>query len=158
MRGNRGWADIRNAPALWGGEASHTGDTAETTLATVTIPGGAMGAHGALRITMLWDRAPGGSLAAVLRVRLGSAAFYEVNMTTDMQSLQSNLVIQNAGSESVQVSQRFADVDGWGDSSFAVAENGIVTTAERDLSLTVQLNDAADTVALRSYRVELLRS
>ena len=38
-----------------GAQASHTGNTTETTLATIAVPGGAMGANGAIRISTLWS-------------------------------------------------------------------------------------------------------
>ena len=54
-----------NAPIILAQSAvavSKTGDTNEATLASITIPAGAMGANGSLRLTTVWS-------AATLRLR-----------------------------------------------------------------------------------------
>src|SRR5688500_6060251 len=68
--------------------ASHTGNTTETTLATVTVPANAIGANGRLRVTSLWSHTNSAN-SKTLRVRFGGAAgtiYTSLTVTTTLST------------------------------------------------------------------------
>lgn len=139
--------------------ASVTGTLTETTLATVTIPGGTIGANGRLRITTLWTFT-GSTNAKVLRVRLGG-----INGTSFLghsQATAANVVaraqieIANRNSESSQVGYTGGNVTTWGASTAAVTTGTRNTAADQDLLFTGTLTNTGETITLEYYIVELL--
>lgn len=138
-----------------------TGTTAETTLATITIPANAMGPNGMVRVTTLWT-STGNNGTKDPRVRFGgvSGAAYSpqqhtASASTISQMAQTRIANRNATNSQVgHVSG--AGVGGWGQSS-AVTTSAIDTTAAQDIVISGQLANAADSLTLQSYLVELLR-
>lgn len=156
-------ADARNFAAqlgLWyvigaSGVASPvTGTASETSLASITIPAGAMGANGAVRVTALFSHTNDASLKT-LRIKFGGTNYLETAPSTTATNLQQR-IIQNRNSESSQVGSAAAAGAGFGVSSGALVTSTVNTANDVTLLITGQLADGTDTVTLESYIVELL--
>lgn len=154
------WAPLAHATQGWrvlaasGVAASHTGDTNETTLATVLIPAGAMGPNGVLRVTSVWSYTNSAN-TKVLRLRLGGAAgslFQSVAVTTTA-SLRHEVQICNRGVQNAQLGQ--PGTGAFGASSSAPSTGAIDTSANQDLVFRALLTNSGETVTLESYLVEL---
>ena len=135
--------------------ASGAADTNENTLATVTIPAGAMGLNGILRVTSLWSYTNSVN-NKTLRIRLGGiggTSYLAVTATTS--SLFADVrEIANRGAANSQVTKS-SGVQ-FGTSSGAVVTGAIDTTAATTLVLTGQKASAGETLTLESYLVELI--
>jgi hypothetical protein len=131
-------------------------DTNENILATITIPAGAMGPNGRLRIHTLWTVNNNANVKAA-RVRLGGIGgtdFLGANIASTL-SMQSQVMIANRNAANSQVG--FAVTT----TSFALvnATNvtaAIDTSAATTLVITAAKATAGDTMTLESYLVELI--
>lgn len=135
---------------------SHTGDTNETTLATVSVPAGALGTNGILRVHSLWSVNNDASNKST-RVRLGGISgtiFMDIGLP-NLASFELVRMIWLRNSAASQVSASAADGSP-GTSGAAVTTGVIDTSAAVDLVLTGQLADGTDTITLEAYTVELL--
>jgi hypothetical protein len=134
--------------------ASVTGTTAQTTLATIQIPAGAVGINGSLRITTLWS-IPNNANTKRVRVTLAGTAFLD-NSLGAAAGMQAMTIIRNRGVINSQVS--LSSVAG---SSFS-STTGVSTTAAIDMSqaqsliITGTLAVITDTITLEGYTVEIL--
>ncbi len=135
--------------------ATLTGTVAETTLATIAIPAGAMGANGILRITSIWSNTSNGNTKTLRGGRWsGSTIMLTTNVTTN-QSHRMQLTMFNRNSESSQVAQGSGGIL-YGPSGTAVATSAIDTASAQSMTLTAQLANAGDTVVLESYHADIL--
>lgn len=132
--------------------ASVTGAVAETVLATITIPAGAMSANGRLRIKTLFAATLNATNADVFRVRLGGTALVSSGSVTNVVMYTIGSDINNAGATNSQVAS--ASATGGGGS--APSTSTVDMTQTQSLTITAQLGLATDTITLRSYTVELL--
>lgn len=132
--------------------ASVTGTLVETTLASIVIPGGIMGANGALRITPLFSHTNNANVKSLV-YRLGGTiamSFGVANFgTSHVQT-----TIRNRGNAASQVLYQ-------GSASFgllaATTQAPAVNTAvDQILTLTATLANAADTITLEGYTIEIL--
>lgn len=129
---------------------SHTGNTTETTLATITIPAGAMGANGQVEIQTIFTYTNNANTKTI-RHRFGGTQYAgSAATTTGYTPLHSR--IANRGATNSQY--------GNGNSGFVAATgagvtSAVDTTAAVDITLTAQLGNAADTITLESYHVVL---
>ncbi len=136
--------------------ASHTGDTTETTLATVTIPKGTIGKHGRVRVTALFSHTSS-SNNKVLKVRANTITIASSTQTTTA-STRLQIEISNRGDEASQIVNS-ASAGGWGGFSFnptKITQN--TATGALVITLTGQLVETTETVTLESYVVELFPS
>jgi hypothetical protein len=135
--------------------ASVTGTTAETVLASITIPGGMIGANGSLRVTAAWSHTNSANTKRPI-VKLGSTAFTSVPVTNSTSS-QTMTVIRNRGATNSQVSAGSA-VFGIGGTSNAAVTSAIDTTVDQVLSIRGQLTigDGSESITLEGYTVEVL--
>ncbi len=136
--------------------SSHTGDTAETVLAGVTIPGGAMGPNGLLRVTTLFSVTSSAN-AKTPRIRLGGlsgTAFMQLALTTSSSNLSQRL-IQNRNSQAAQVSAALGNTTSFGNSGNAVVTGSIDTSSDWTLAITGQLANSGETITLESFLVEV---
>lgn len=131
---------------------SHTGSTTETTLATITVPAGAIGANGALRVTMVWSYTNSANTKTA-RLRLGGTSFLVFNATTT-SSVRIENQIHNVNSEASQ--------KGWvnsgtafGSSTGTIVTASIDTTTAQDITFRGALANAGETITLESYLIEL---
>lgn len=139
------------------GMAVTTG-TAETTLATVPIPAGAVGANGVIRITTLWSYTNSAN-TKTLRVRLGGIAgtSFGATVATTTADVQMMHIIRARNSTSSQVG--FAANAG---STFTTTITGAAggsldMTVAQDLVFTGTTALSGETITLESYIVEILK-
>lgn len=154
--GVEGWA----IPYIIGQSAvasSHTGNTSETILATVTIPAGAMGPNGAIEIVTLWSYTNSAN-NKTWRIRLGGIAGAQVaNITRTTTAADGDLrVIRNRNSQSSQVFYRNTLGFGIGAGSTTPSTGGIDTSTARDLVFTAELASSGETITLEGYTVKIL--
>ncbi len=130
-----------------------TGTTTATTLATITIPAGLIGANGKLKIYPLWSTTNNAN-QKTLRASFGGS----VCSTMVSQSVPNNsglLIIRNINSESVQRCSSGL-VAGIGASSGSIAFGAIDTTAATTITITGQLAVGGDTMTLEDLFVEVV--
>ncbi|CAN5209870.1 hypothetical protein BH10PSE7_BH10PSE7_03760 [soil metagenome] len=136
--------------------ASHTGDTLETALATVTIPANAMGPNGIVQIWSLWT-ATNSAGAKTPRIRLGGTAgtvYAQPAALTTSPALRIFTEIQNRNNAASQVGAPAA-VTGFGANAGALVTSSVNTAANADLVITGQLATSSDTITLEAYRIEI---
>lgn len=137
---------------------SHTGNTNETTLATVTIPAGIMGTNGGLLILSSWTTTNSANNKTP-RIRLGGiggTAFMAATYTS-VATFSDSRRIRNRNSASSQVaSTAAATAVPFGGTSSAIATGSVDTSVAQDLVLTGQLGLGTETITLESYEVWLL--
>lgn len=135
-----------------------TGTVAETVLATIPLPGGAMGANGLIRINTLWTMTSSANVKTP-RIRLGGAAgteFYSQTHTT-VATLRHQTEIMNRNSQSSQVGfPTIAGGGGWSTSAQAITTGAIATSADTTIVISGQLANSGETITLQAYNVEVL--
>lgn len=148
----------RPAPlfAISGANSSHTGDTNETALATVTIPANSLGANGQLRITALW--AASGTNTKTVRIRFHGAAgvqFINRALTTQV-SWMTFTIIQNRNATNSQIGTNEGPNNSFAQNTSANVTASVDTTLARDIVFTCQLTNTGESCGLVSYSVEVL--
>ena len=130
-------------------------DTNENILATVTIPAGAIGANGWVRIQSLWTRTNNAN-TITLRARIGGiGGTLVLNYGTASVAGHHDIrTIWNRNAQNSQLIHSGLGTGGWGNSG-AVATGAIDTSAETTLVLTAQKATGTDTAALEGYICEL---
>lgn len=142
-----------------GAAAAHTGDTAETALASFTVPGGAMGPNGVIRVTALWTYTNSANVKT-LRVRLGglSGAIFQANTVSTSNVIVTQRTIHNRNSQlsqvgfNVSVANSFVAV-GSGSPPATGSED---TSVDQALVISCQLANSSETVTLEACLVELV--
>lgn len=134
-----------------------TGTVVETVMATVSVPGGAMGANGGLEIRTVWTY-PNSVNNKVLRVRFGGIGGTQYLASTVSTTVVYSDVrrIRNRNSASSQVGSYAVGSFSVGASTSAPPTGALDTSTSQDLVLTGQLASAAETITLESYEVWLL--
>ena len=130
-----------------------TGTTSATTLATITIPAGLIGANGKLKIYPLWSTTNNAN-NKILRVNIGGL----ICTTMASQNFPNNsglVIIRNINSESVQKCSSGL-VAGIGSSFGSIASITIDTTAATNISLAGQLAVGTDTLTLEDLFIEVV--
>lgn len=148
-----GWELIANS----GVAASHTGDTNETALATVSIPAQALGPNGAIKITALFSLTNNAN-SKLLKIRLGGIGgtqFYAPNVPNNA-SLMMQRIIQNRNSQASQVTFANATANTFTTTTGANSTGAVSTNSAQDLVITGQLTNAADSITLEMYQVEVI--
>jgi hypothetical protein len=130
-----------------------TGDTAETTLATVTVPAGALGPNGTLRITTLWSNTNSAN-NKTFKVKLAGTAYGSLVSATTVITRDQRM-IHNRGTASSQIGMP-GTVGGFGSSGVAAVTSAIDTSQSQDITFTAQLALGTETITLESYLVEVL--
>lgn len=138
---------------------AHTGTTAETTLATITIPANTMGANGRVEIEVLWTHTNNANTKTE-RVKFGATTFSSIAVTTTATSRQ-NCFVANRGATNSQVGGQpggiGANLGPYGVGTASITTAAIDTTAAVNITFTAQLANAADTITLESYSVKLFK-
>lgn len=131
-----------------------TGTTAETTLATITIPAGIMGLNGRLRIS--WAASHTNSANNKIYKHKLSGTQLGGQITRTASDVENRVeVLANRNSQS---SQFWAT--SWSTTSGTAASQAtttIDTSVETTYQLTAQLANAGETITLQSYMVELIK-
>lgn len=135
---------------------SHTGDATQTTVATVTLPGGVMGPHGVCMIDFAFsiDAAPAN--AWTIKAIIGSTeVFTRAVATTKLQHTNNRLVV-NVNDETVQ--RNLSKASGLNDTGDQAGITGATEDTSQDVDVTfdVQL-DAADTARTISLDYGMVR-
>lgn len=135
---------------------SHTGNTSDTALATISIPAGLMGANGIIRVTHLWSvtNNANNKTPRVWLNGLSGTAFLSTNLAS-VQTWQGETIIRNRNSQSSQVGHN-AGAFPFSSTTGAIATATIDTSVAVDLVLSGILANSADTITLQGYTVELL--
>lgn len=131
--------------------ASYTGATAETTIATITVPGGSMGPNGALRITTLWTTTNSAGTKTG-RVKFNGTAYTTFQHTTSVGA-QLLTVIRNRNSQSSQVGAGNNLYYSAGGTAHPTSTHD--TSGNLDITITGQHSNGADTITIDSYIVEV---
>lgn len=135
----------------------HTGTTAETVLATINVPAGAMGTNGMLRISADWTMTNSAN-DKTLRIRLGGIGGTALTGTafTTVPNAFHRMIIANRNAANSQIAttdrNRATDVV----SSYEIATAAINTAVAQTLVITGQLETAGETITLEHYLVELI--
>jgi len=138
------------------------GDATEATLVTVTVPAGAMGPNGLLRITTVWTYTNSANNKNI-RVRLGAASaglsgtsYLAVTQTTSA-SFRDQRQIGNRNAQNSQVGG-FAGSTAFTQGSAANVTSAVDTSAASELVFTTAWGGATsgETITLESYLVEIL--
>lgn len=153
MGGFSGSANLITELARQTAKLSHTGNTDETVLLTVTVP--ALDINSYMDLCSLWSYTNNGN-TKTLRIRLGGVggtALMQYAATTTASLTDIGRKILNRGATNLQVSHV---LNGFGSiSAGAAATSAIETNAGTTLVFTVQLASAADTASLEYATVNL---
>lgn len=130
---------------------AYTQDTTQQTLATVVVPGGAMGANGALRIGNLFS-IPNNANNKYITNRLNGVNVISSTLTTQVLC-GFEFSIRNRNAQAIQVTQpTLASVS----STSAATYTTIDTSINQNLTFTGQLAVATDYIILEGYTIEVL--
>lgn len=135
----------------------HSGNTTETAVLVVPIPGGALGPNGFVEVEMSWLSTADSSVETC-RVRLGSlvgtAFFAYAPGATIASTGTSFLRIANVASESVQIGACTPTAGtGTAGSAGALPSGAIDTSEDWDLYFTIQNGDNTDVTQLARHMV-----
>lgn len=138
-----------------GAGASVTGTTAETTLASYTVPGNLMGAHGVLRMITVWSLTENANNKSP-RIKFGGTTFFAPSASSQanieaFRPMTVEVCNLNASSQIAMASSSPNTTSG-----NPPTTGTIDTTTDQPLLITGQLANAADTMTLAYYRVELI--
>ncbi|RJQ38257.1 MAG: hypothetical protein C4555_05180 [Dehalococcoidia bacterium] len=134
----------------------HTGSTAETSLASITVPAGAMGPNGSIRITVLIS-ANDGTDTRTYRLRMGgmSGTIYRAISMGANLTLRDQCEITNRNSVASQIGFATGSGGGFGGSTAAAVTSTVNTNASFTIEITGELSNAADTITREYILVEL---
>jgi hypothetical protein len=137
-----------------GAAVSGAADTNENTLATITIPAGAMGANGQVIVEAAWEMTSSAN-NKTFRIKFGGTSYFNLALTT-RTLLKTQVTIANANSASSQVGHNNGEVVQLGTSTAgAKTTSAVDTTAAVTLLITGQKASGAETLTLLWYRVLL---
>lgn len=147
---------LQNFRAQSGKAVAHTGDTSETAVATIKIPGGAMGTNGHVHVKAQFSMT-GSTNQKTIKVKLGSTAFY-TNSTTTAGHIFADLdmVVRNADAIDAQIGSPLASGINSGFGTSAGVAGTEDTSQDLDLTITVKLASAGETITLKGYDVEVV--
>lgn len=141
--------------AASGVSISHTGSTSETTQATITIPAGAIGPNGAVRITVQTRFTTVTASNKTFRIKLDGTSILENIAGGASISGRFQTQFHNRNSASSQIANSITQVNFTANTA-AIVTSSIDTSIAKDITLTAQLADGSDTLYIESYLVELL--
>lgn len=142
-----------------GTTVSHTGDTAETILGTVTIPADMLGPDGLVIPDAIWACSPASVFSKSFKTRfggIGGTAYGSVNAGATTLSCHTAPHIYSAGATNAQVGLPVNLSGGFGNSASALLTSAVDTTAAVDIVFTGQLADSSESVSLKGYSVTLV--
>ena len=138
--------------------ASVTGTTTETALATITLPGGAMGANGILRVTSIFSYTNSANNKNI-RMRLGGSGLSGTQLQNVTVSSTSGImlqrVMQNRNAQNSQVLGASATNTSYGTFGAAPITSGVDTSSDQPIVLSGQLSNSGETLTLESYVIEV---
>lgn len=132
-----------------------TGSTDEAALAAFTLPGGALGPNGALRITTVYSFTNSAN-SKTMRYRLGGlggTAIMAVSATTTVSNMVQR-TIQNRGVQDSQVAAPTGNNGSFGNSGNSPGTAALDTAQDQVIALTGQLASSGETITLESWLAE----
>lgn len=150
---------VINSPAIRilgvsGAAATAPADTADNTLATISVPAGAMGPNGILRITTLWSHTNSAN-NKTLNVKFGGTSWL-ANIATTTSVTQNIVMIRNRGVTNSQVGFMATTFQSFVTAAASAVTASIDTTTAQSITITGQKASAGETITLESYLVELI--
>lgn len=129
-----------------------TGTLTETTLATITIPAGAIGPNGSVEILTLWSYTNSAN-TKTMKVKLGATAINTAAGTTTATSQQfARVANRNSAASQIAFSN---STSGFGNSAGANITSAVDTSASVDITITGTLTNTGETITLESYVVKI---
>jgi hypothetical protein len=143
-----------------GSGGNFVGSTSTQTLASVVVPGGAMGANGGLRLGCVWAFPANGNQKtgrAALQAAPPVLQMFANTATANYAEFPS-IVLRNRGSQSLQTyTQQFYASPAVGyTGSGGIQSSSIDTSVNQPFSLSGQTTTATDYIILEGFTVELL--
>jgi hypothetical protein len=139
-----------------GASASHTGDTTETTLATITIPANSLGNNGSIRITTFWTyTSSANNKNFKIRYSGASGTQYLQLSATATSTLQTQQTITNANATNSQIGWASNGLNPFTTSSSATITSAVDTTASTTVVISCLLSNTGETITLNRYLVEV---
>lgn len=135
------------------GSRTVTATTDETSVFSTTIPGGALGPLGSLRISGAYSR-PNNNNPVTVRIKFGNVVLSASQ--TAVSSVSFINMIRNKGAETVQTAYPSV-ASSVGATTTAMILGTVDTREDQLLEITVKLNYATDSCTLEGVTVELLR-
>jgi hypothetical protein len=135
---------------------AHTGDTNETTFATITIPAGTCRAGDKLVVIPHWSIGANNANTKTFRVKLGGTELWNGAGASTLQ-VKSSVEIEMI-TTGTQRAFNLNNLTGFGTSTAAAATSSIDMTASANLTITGQLGTGTDTITLLGYSVTLYRA
>lgn len=138
--------------------ASGAADANENALATITVPAGAMGANGSLRIWTLWAFTNSANNKTA-RIRFsGAAGTQYLALTVTTTATYSDVrMISNRGATNSQVGSASSGSSMFALSAGTYPTSAVDTTAATTIVITGQKASAGETITLEGYSVQLLK-
>lgn len=133
-------------------QVSVTGTLVETTMATITVPAGAMGPNGFVEITSLWSYTNSAN-NKIMRTRFGGTSVAS-NVPTTTASSALFTTIANRNSASSQVIGLATQIIGVTGS--ATGTSAVNTANATDITLTATLANTGETITLEFYSVKIV--
>lgn len=153
------WVPFSIAPIqTYIASATLTGTLVETTLATINVPGGLLGANGVMRVTSLWS-ATGIGGAKTPRVKFAGNTIWTGTMGANALGSYFDIVqIANRNATNSQISTPPTIGGSYGQNNAALVATAVDTTAVSQITITGQLASVGDTMVLEGYTVEFIPS
>jgi hypothetical protein len=141
-----------------GTASSHTGDTNETALATITIPANTLAANGQIKINAFWT-VTNNADSKNIRIRLGGSGvsgtqIFVLAATTVANVWSSSFILDlNATNSQAIFSEASRGTDGL--VTTQETTSAVDMTASQILVISGQLATGTDTITLNGYSVEV---
>ena len=129
--------------------------TLETTLATIPIKGGVLGANGKLRFYIL-GTVTNSANSKSFRLKHAATTLWQVAYTT-AAGVTAQILFLNKNSESSQVTALFNTAILSGSAATAVTPSAIDTSADFSLTITGQLANNADSISVTAIFAEIMQ-
>jgi hypothetical protein len=132
-----------------------TNTISEETLATVTLPAGAMGPNGVLRITTLWTFNNNANVKTP-RIRLGgvSGSIIYAPAGANQVNISDMRIVRNRNAQNSQISQPISGI-AFNVTTGTAFTGAVDTSAAVDIVFSSQKATGTDTLTLESYMVEV---
>lgn len=134
-----------------------TGSVAESVMATIPIGSNTMGINGAILIETVWSFTNNAN-AKTVRHRysgVGGVSFHTNSTLANLLTYRMQCIISNRALTNSQFGFTNAPVS-WGTSTAANITAAVDTTVTTSVVITAQLGNAADTISLERYLVQLI--
>lgn len=132
---------------------SLTGTTAETTMLTIPVKGGLIGANGVLAIQPLWSNTNNAN-NKTLRIKLGATTCYSYG-AVNLSHQDAYINVRNIGSESSQKTTSGMS-GGTGGTVNNYNSTSTDTSVDFNIVVTGQLANSADTMAIQAFLIMVL--